>query len=325
MNGLAESGSIRQQETQELTREYLVQLNYRAKEAVAHRGSSESKWRTLVHKAMHLQDVITNEEFSSGMIWTSSLKSSHRYRWVRFLQWLWYVKLDALFRRLLAVLAVVMSTMIIWSEASLLTTKADLSVISWIIHWKSLSPTTVEFFTLSILLYLATCTYNSFMKVRIFRYYLLVPQHSDEKSMLFFAGYFCRLAFPIGYNYLTLIQGPRQNQPHLLITEFSKVMGPMDLIPVLGKNFNYYFSIGLVIVCFIVFMRMHGWVSQLFSTDPNLSFEDFHVADEEHFTEGRELINAARRQEERARNRSNDLGIQPAAWRSRLNNHYTAI
>lgn len=323
INGLAEDGrggDISPPQTP-ITREYLVKLNQRTKEAVAHRGSSESKWQTLVRKAMHLQDVITNEHYNSGYLWTSSLKSPHRYRWFRCLQWIWFVKIDSLLRRVLAIGAVAMSFMIIWSEASLGITKTDYSIISWFIHWKNLGSTSIEFFTLGILLYLATCTYSSFMKVRIFRYYLLVPHHSDEKSLLFYAAYFCRFSFPLGYNYLTLIQGSSR-QPNSLSTEFSKVMGLMDLIPVLGKNFNVYFAIGLVIVCIIVFFRLHGKVSQLFSSDPNFSFDDYSAADQEHLSEGRELINAARRQEERARNRSNDLGMHSSVFRSQSSNYF---
>lgn len=306
-NGLAEAGRVRHNEVRPvITREHLVKLNYRAKEAVAHCGSSSSKWQELVHKAIHLQDVITNEHYNRGCLWSPTLGPPSPYRWVRFLQWLWHVHMDSLVRRALGIAAVLMSLMILWSEASLVYPRADLSIISWIIHWKRLSPTSVEFFTLGLLLYLATCTYSSFMKVRIFRYYLLVPHHTDEKSLLFFAAYFCRLAFPLGYNYLTLIQGPATG--NYLQTEFSKVMGPVDLIPLLGANFNLYFSVGLVAVCVLVLFRWHGWVAKMFSSDPNFSFDDYSDA-QEHLAEGRELISAARRQEERLRSRSNDFGV----------------
>lgn len=289
-----------------VTKEYLVKLNYRAKEAIAHRGSSECKWTTLVQKALHLQDCINNEANDTPMLWSSSTVPPTRSSWIRFLQWFWYVKLDPIARRGAGLIAGGLSIMILWAEASLVYSHADWSPINWLIHWNYLSPTGVEVFTLILLLYLATCTYSSLMKVRIYRYYLMVPHHTDEKSLLFFGAYFCRLAFPLGYNYLTLIQGSGGQK--FLSTEFSKVMGPMDLIPLLGKNFNYYFSIGLVAICLMVLLRWHGWLSQMFSSDPNFSFADYSDQNEEG-SEGRELINAARRQMERSRNRSNDFSF----------------
>lgn len=228
--------------------------------------------------------------------------------------------LEAFLRRTLALVAMLMSFMIVWSELALISTNTDFSIISWIIHWDYLSPLSIELFTLLILLYVAICTYSSFMKVRIFRYYLLVPHHTDENSLLFFASYFCRLAFPLGYNYLMLIQGV--NGQRLLMTEFTRVMGPMDLIPVLGKNFNWYFSIGLIAICILVLFRLHGVVAELFSSDPNFSFDDYSDS-HEHLSEGRELINAARRQEERARNRSNDVMQNVWAMRSNLSQSTT--
>lgn len=274
---------------------------------MAHRDSSESKWNSLVEKFIHIQDQLANERCQWGRLWTSSLEAPSKHRWIRFLQWLWYVKLKSFSRRLLSISAVLASFLIVWSEASILYQEKDLSPISWLIHKQSLSPTTVELLTLALLLYLATCTYSSFMKVRIFRYYLLVPHHTDEKSLLFFAAYLCRISFPLGYNYLQLIQKSTGTGEKYLKTEFSRVMGPMNLIPVMGRSFNFYFSIGLVLVCILVMLRWHGWLAELFSPDLNLSFADYSDDREEHLIEGRELLLAARRQIDRSRNRSNDF------------------
>lgn len=60
------------------------------------------------------------------------------------------------------------------------------------------------------------------MRMRVFSYFRLQPHnHTDEKSLLFFAAYFSRLVFPLGYNYLGLIEGLKHERK--LKTEFSKV------------------------------------------------------------------------------------------------------
>lgn len=281
-----------------VTRDELVTLKYKLKEALSHCGCTESKWNALTAKAMHLQDVVTNQHYNSDSLWTSSLTRPDRRRWVRTLQWVWFVHLSSFVRRVAAIGGSVLSLLIVASEAAVLFPWADLSLISWVVHWKAFGSFFVECFTLSLLLYLATCTYSSFMKVRIFRYYRLVPGHTDEKSLLFFAAYLCRLSFPLGYNYLTLIEG--HGGAASIVTEFTKVMGPMDLIPVMGKNFNNYFAVGLLVVCGLVLFRLHNWAAQFFSSDPNFSFEDYsnHT---DHLLEGRELINQARRRLERSR------------------------
>lgn len=170
---------------------------------------------------MHLQDVIANEHYQEDRLWSSSLCPPDRRRWVRHLQWFWHVKADAWMRRAVALLAVALGLLILASEAAILFPWADLSFISFVVHWGRLSPLLIECFTLVLLVYLAVCTYSSFMKVRIFRYYRLVPHSTDERSLLFYAAYLSRLAFPLGSNYLLLIEG--HGGKTSLVTEFSKV------------------------------------------------------------------------------------------------------
>lgn len=80
-----------------------------------------------------------------------------------------------------------------------------------------------QFVTLLFLIYLAGCTYSSFMRMRVFTLFRLqAHNHTDEKSLLFFAAYFSRLVFPLGYNYLGLIEGLKHERK--LKTEFSKVL-----------------------------------------------------------------------------------------------------
>lgn len=110
------------------------------------------------------------------------------------------------------------------------------------------------------------------------------------------------MAFPLGYNYLRLIEG--KGGKDIILTEYSKVqfvlsfkgfsylpqiMGPMVLIPLLGKNFNNYFSFGLVFVSVLTFFRLHGWAAQQFSSNPNLAFDDYSDISDQAI-EGRELI-----------------------------------
>lgn len=286
-----------------LNMDHLVDLNYRLKEAMATKNRRQSEWRKLVCEAFDLQDALSNRLYSHDHRWTSSLERSLQLpAWQSVFKWWWRVRIYPWCLRGMAMMAGLLSVMVIWSELVLpLSTNHRLSLIGMVVEQGRFSNLTVELFCLVLLLYMACCTYNSFMKMRVSNVYRLVPhQHTDEKSLLFFASLLSRLAFPLGYNYLMLMEDGSGTSVggRSLPTQFNLVMGTINLVPLLGKYFNLYLPVGLTMVSALVALRLHNRALANLSMSPEYRFEDVSGS-HEHLLEGRELINNARRLEER--------------------------
>ena len=266
-------------------RGYLERLNYRLPTVLHRRDRAAWEWRNLLEKSWYWQDVIDNCTCSVDNEWNSAVEMPVRSRWQRMVLWWWNCKLRGIFLRLLSVICILLSVIVFWSEVTLAVTSVDLSLVRPLL---GIPIATEEMLIVALLFYVATCTYSSFLKLRILSYFKLVPgQHTDVASLLFFSAYFTRLIFPLGYNYLMLVD-------LALKTEFAHVMGTMDLFPLLGKNLNYYVPTALSLICLLVFFRFHHHISDYVeSATGDDSGSDGDLID------GMELITHARREEER--------------------------
>ncbi|KAJ3340997.1 hypothetical protein HDU93_005861 [Gonapodya sp. JEL0774] len=143
------------------------------------------------------------------------------------------------------------------------------------------------------------------MKMRVFSVYALVPDHhTDEGSMLFFAAYFCRLNFPLCYNFLNLLTTADTSNSPATATTFVRVIGKIDLVPLLGNEFNLYFPLVIVVICTVVFFNLHGRLMRMCGGFGELFFDDDEPT-EDIVMEGRQLIEQARAMEERRLGRVN--------------------
>lgn len=277
----------------DLTMDKLVSLHYRLQEALARRDQAHSTWEALVEQARSLMAIEESASDDLGLE-TGATRMRH-----------WYsLRGVPLCLRALAVLSGLLSTIIIWSEVSLaLPFGPDLSLIGRILNMKLLSPTMADAVTISSLLYIAVCTYGSFLKLRVLGLYRLLPhRHTDEKSLLFFAAMFCRFIFPLGYNFLTLVE-PNSTSPsgRLMLTEFSRVMGDIDLVPLLGRGFAlYFFPFCLLSVCLLTLI-----LGKLLSRVVDGTWESSEQSSRANrVSEGRVLVLRASRRRRRSRSPS---------------------
>lgn len=262
---------------------YLEGINYRLPAAIARRERAAWEWRTLLEEAWAWQDIIENGMSTQAHKWKSSIERDDGTMWDRTLRWWWKCRLRPVFYATLSMICLVLSFIVWWSEVTLVIAGADLSLVRPLI---GIGRSTEEVLILGMLLYVAGCTYSSFLKLRVLSYFKLVPgQHTDELSLLFFAAYLTRLTFPLGYNYLMLVD--RQ-----LRTEFARVMGTMDLMPLLGRTLSYYVPTTLTLICFLVIFRLHKKVLALLDTQADDRVSQGDLLD------GAELVRQARREEE---------------------------
>jgi hypothetical protein len=233
-----ESGDIINPDVDRHTLSYLVKLNGRLKEAMSRKEQAQVAWRKLIKKSGSLLDSMSRDEGP-----------------------------DMTFR-VLSLVSALLSIMIIQSEISLCIRSRDIGVISWVMHYSKSFPHFIDMFSYLTLGYMALCSYSSFMQLRILHWYkLLWNHHTDEKSLVLFSAMFSRFIFPLGYNYLCLVEGG-EGGDRLLLTEFSRVMGQIDLVPLLGRSFALYIVPGsLLLVCLVVASKWHRIVFSALNID----------------------------------------------------------
>ncbi|VDN25698.1 unnamed protein product [Gongylonema pulchrum] len=112
----------------------------------------------------------------------------------------------------------------------------------------------------AIISYLCVCAYYTVFKLRIYRYYRLDPHHiTDENSLLFSAILLCRLTPPICLNVLGMIHLDSHitsDTKFGVETQFTKLMGHLDVIPILARGINIYLPILIVLLALGTWLRL---------------------------------------------------------------------
>jgi len=79
-------------------------------------------------------------------------------------------------------------------------------------------------------------------------------------------------------------------------------MGKIDLVPLLGKEFNGYVPIMMVIFTFITFFNIHGKILKYFGVDGHFGIDHFSITnenDQDEIQDGKYLIEQARQEYDR--------------------------
>jgi hypothetical protein len=106
-------------------------------------------------------------------------------------------------------------------------------------------------------------TFYGLFNFRLARFYGLYPYHqTDPSSLVYSSLYTAKLAFPVCYNYLLLVHLLSDNKTVAGSTAFEQAMGDLNMVPLLGNNFQQYFP------CVIFFFLVLN-IFQLFSTPKN--------------------------------------------------------
>ena len=107
--------------------------------------------------------------------------------------------------------------------------------------------------------YLFICFFRSFflLKIPFVESYHLYPHHTDVYALSFNAYYLCRLQFSLCYHYFTLLQMDDRMYETIAL---SSILGKMKTIPFLGKEFNFYMPLIVVIISlFTLFKMLFVW------------------------------------------------------------------
>jgi len=210
--------------------------------------------------------------------------------------------------RLCAVVLGAVSLCVIFAEATIGAGRhPDLSPFSIVIHAEqNRAEIGLQLLVLLPLVYMCTCTYYSLFKLGIFSsFYFMVPGSTSSFSLLVNAALMCRFAPPLCYNFMHIIHVDDPTDGESQATTFAKKMAAMDLIPLLGSEFNKWFPLVLVAYCGILALTsMTGCHCMEGFVPGRLTFDKDEEPDDEHSERGRTLL----RKEQEARTKGMALG-----------------
>eukprot|EP00033_Pygsuia_biforma_P003107 GCRY01003414.1.p1 GENE.GCRY01003414.1~~GCRY01003414.1.p1 ORF type:complete len:595 (+),score=155.52 GCRY01003414.1:176-1960(+) len=274
----------------EVNMKFLTKLHKQLLLATANVTKEECLYQAMLDHAFSLEDIIENEDEHSR-VFRSSLRSARSHKSIDKLEWYWKLWVRPFLLRVVAVVAVVISLVILWSQLTApFGSSPDLSIISQLLHIHGLSDTQLQIVCLIFLSFTCLCAYGALFQFHIFDYYKLVPhKHTDANSLLFSAAYALRLAIPLCYNFFLVVHEGDD-------TAFADVIGLMDLVPVLGEDFYVYFPLLLLLLCFLNITHAYGKLAKLLRVD-QLAFdelEDLAIA-----SEGMALLDKERQKRER--------------------------
>jgi hypothetical protein len=155
-----------------------------------------------------------------------------------------------------------MSIIVLVSEVSLFW-DSDYSILGWFVNLLlgfELSVIGVQVVTVLPLLFIIFNVYYGLFRLKISGFFGLYPNHhTDAASLLFASINFSRVAAPLCYNYLEMIQ--------VHDSAFNRVMGNINIVPVLGSDFTNFFPSMLLLFCFCNLFDLYGKILSLFGLE----------------------------------------------------------
>lgn len=235
------------------------------------------------------------------------------------LYWQGYVQPSLL--RIASVVAGALTVLTAFTELTMwtviLTPPLDLSALSYLIHVPGLSALAVQALAFLSMLYLGFVCYYSIFRFNVYKWYELVPGYVDPSTLCLNAAIMCRFFPPLCYNLVFLLHenydavvrlldssvpaladAPGYNPHDVPVTSFERLMGTMNVLPIFGVYFNYFFP--CVLLVFMVGTMFRLWTRFMSCLGiPQFGFEDDDDASYEAM--GRQLLARERRRREMQR------------------------
>ncbi|RAH54952.1 LMBR1 domain protein [Aspergillus piperis CBS 112811] len=298
-----------------ITERYLADLTRRLQRARHQKARFVDEWDRLVLSAADMQAII-NASASKKL---EFIHSPHRSSWLPSLNFLspymryhLYVHVIPNVRLALGAVFSAASVCVVWSEL-VKSLAPRLSVVTLSIVSYHKEPAPVDFGRQLIasawLLYMCSAALVGVNDAKVWGNRALVRRNTYGESACWYAGLVARLTVPIAYNFLTFLPATvRQN------TTFYKFLGRfIDLTP-LGKGFDYFFPVFILVPIGATLFNLYGRVQNICSWGL-LEEEDDDLENNPGgyglggWREGRDLI-------DRELNGLGSLGLSPRGGRS---------
>ncbi|XGW09205.1 hypothetical protein V3C99_011484 [Haemonchus contortus] len=289
---------------------YLIRLHKKVISAVQYHHRTIAQWRSLIQHALFLEDLAQAEV-------TGKLELNSPSILPEKVQFFWLVVAQRPLCKVLSVLLACMTILILISECTFFIVSPTLTPAGIIVDYaaKRFHYKYTQLVAMGIICYLCSCAYFTVFRLKIYQYYHLDPnRHTDGNSLLFSAILLCRLTPPICLNFLGMIH----LDSHVTMakdfgveTQFTRLMGHLDVLPILAKGINIYLPICILIFCAVTYYKLGTRLLH------SLGFDQFVASDE--FTQDMVIAGRALVQLERSsRKRHKERTRREEQWTGRL-------
>eukprot|EP00274_Cyanoptyche_gloeocystis_P001793 CAMPEP_0196665358 /NCGR_PEP_ID=MMETSP1086-20130531/60684_1 /TAXON_ID=77921 /ORGANISM="Cyanoptyche gloeocystis , Strain SAG4.97" /LENGTH=490 /DNA_ID=CAMNT_0042002083 /DNA_START=152 /DNA_END=1624 /DNA_ORIENTATION=- len=270
----------------DVTYSRVSELHRDVKAAILSLARTQTEWQINAEVAFDMEDVLQNR-----------VDSSRRFRssWrppappvcghiLESAEWYWKVRFRKAMYRASSLLTALLSGVFVWSEIMIFA-NPRLSAFAYVFV-EGMSWWAIQVAAFSCVGYMAACAYYTLFRLKLFNFVQVhFAQQTDPYSLLFVATLVARIAAPLCYNFLSLINAKQK-------TYFHHLMGSMDAVPLLGSWVNAF--VPCLVVVFVTFTAFNLW-SRLLS---KLPFGQHVAADpdsEELLGEGQRLLKDVKR------------------------------
>ncbi|KAK9890599.1 hypothetical protein WA026_011964 [Henosepilachna vigintioctopunctata] len=265
---------------------------------------TETQYNIIVEKIFSLEDILKNQisrdrrfkkTFQEPTNWFTN------YIYTPTIEWYWKCFMYSYIQKGLAMLAVLFSFCVIWSELTFFNKSPVLSIFALVVDRARIKYDyfTIEWLSTAVILYLCYCAYSTILKIRLLNFYYLAPHHQTNEYSLIFSGMMLsRLTPPLCLNFLGLIHMDSHIiKEQIMETHYTQIMGHMEYISIIADGFNIYFPMAIILFCLCTYFSVGSRI---------LSFLGFHqfVGDDDMTTDlidqGKEIIKREKRKRQRA-------------------------
>jgi LMBR1-like membrane protein len=224
--------------------ESLINLNAAIKNQIMETKRREVTYEQVLEQAFFIEDVLRNRGNENHKL-ESNLIIQREGRVGRFIdtfEFYWHTVLRPKFFWIVCVVAIILSLQLVVGELIILF-KFNFSLFDLIPQTTNLGKLVGYGFSLVFLLYMSLCIYYGLFNIKFTTYYELHSnKQTDPFSLLYSANFLTKLAPPLCFNFLKLInvQG----------TAFHRMLGGLDPIPLIGEDFQKLFPATLLLLVF---------------------------------------------------------------------------
>ncbi len=249
-----------------VTERYLAELTRRLKQARHKRARFVDEWDRLVEKATDTQAVLDASASQQLDFGKSSPESSFLERitvLTPYTRYLLHVKIVPSLRYCLSALFSIASICIVWSElVKFVLPKVSIIALT-VVHHPNSETGQIGFagqvIALLWILYMCAAALSSITDVKIWGNRALVRRNTYGESACWYSSQIAKLTVPLTYNFITFLPGPIHQS-----TTFYHFLGRLIDFTPLGKGFDYFFPIlVLVPVCATLF-NLYGRAKRVF-------------------------------------------------------------
>lgn len=247
----------------------LTKLHYQIKQKVMLENRAAVLYNENLKQAFELEDVLASVNAPEKRIrW--SFRPARQGFWAAFdgIEWVWQTRISSWFWRVCAVLGILLSLVIVYSELVISEYLVKFSFFYYMFHGRQINEFGLQLLVFVPIGWMALCGTYTLFSLRIANYYRLLPyQQTDENSILFASAYFSsnsdrlitRLVAPLAINWMLMCGFTNTAFLNLLPT------GNQPELHKFYNNLNYYFPAILVALCALVALNVWTRLITLFS------------------------------------------------------------